>query len=139
MPCFCFKLQMIILFILSNYVACMISLRKSNVEKMMMSIRKFEKWWWTLLHDALDVFKEGLKEVQEMRKSYKMRAYVWRRVFLAQEKQEGSLVLMLRIEAPPLKEALPKGGSIIILFCHAGAPRVNWLAKGQGCSHNISS
>jgi hypothetical protein len=33
-----------------------------------------------------DVSKEVLREVQEMRKSYKMRAHVWRRVFLAQEK-----------------------------------------------------
>jgi hypothetical protein len=35
-----------------------------------------------------DVSKEVLREVQEMRKSYKMRAHVWRRIFLAQEKQE---------------------------------------------------
>ena len=33
-----------------------------------------------------DVSKEVLREVREMRKSYKMRAHVWRRVFLAQEK-----------------------------------------------------
>jgi hypothetical protein len=54
-----------------------------------------------------DVSKEVLREVQEMRKSFTMRAYVWRIVFLAQEKQERSSVLMLRIEAQPLKEALP--------------------------------
>jgi hypothetical protein len=66
-----------------------------------------------------NVFKEVLREVQEMRKSFTMRAHVWRRVFLAQEKQERSLVLMLRIKAQLLKEALPEGGSIIVLFCHA--------------------
>jgi hypothetical protein len=43
MSCFCFKLQMIILFILSNYVTCMISLRTSDVDKIMMSLRNFEK------------------------------------------------------------------------------------------------
>jgi hypothetical protein len=37
------NLQMIILFILLNYVVCMISLRKSDVEKIMISLRKFEK------------------------------------------------------------------------------------------------
>jgi hypothetical protein len=46
-----------------------------------------------------DVSKEVLREVQEMRKSYKMRAHEWRRVFLAQEKQERSSVPMLRMEA----------------------------------------
>jgi hypothetical protein len=30
-----------------------------------------------------DVFKEALREVQDMRKSFTMRAHVWRRVFLA--------------------------------------------------------
>jgi hypothetical protein len=44
---------------------------------------------------------------------------VWRRVFLAQEKQERSSVPMLRMEAQPLKEAMPEGGSITVLFCHA--------------------
>jgi hypothetical protein len=44
---------------------------------------------------------------------------VWRRVFLAQEKQERSLVPMLRVEAQLLKEAMPEGGSITVLFCHA--------------------
>jgi hypothetical protein len=44
---------------------------------------------------------------------------VWRRVFLAQEKQERSLVPMLRMEAQPLKEAMPESGSITVLFCHA--------------------
>jgi hypothetical protein len=43
---------------------------------------------------------------------------VWRRVFLAQEKQERSSVPMLRMEAQPLKEALPEGGSITVSFCH---------------------
>ena len=66
-----------------------------------------------------DVFKEVLREVQEMRKSYKMRAHVWRRVFFAQEKRERSSVSMLRIEVQPLKEALLEGGSITVLFCHA--------------------
>jgi hypothetical protein len=46
-----------------------------------------------------DVSKEVSREVQEMRKSYKMRAHVWRRVFLPQEKQERSSVSMLRMEA----------------------------------------
>jgi hypothetical protein len=66
-----------------------------------------------------DVSKEVLREVQEIRKSYKMKAHVWRRIFLAQEKQERSSEPMLRMEAQPLKEALPKGGSITVLFCHA--------------------
>jgi hypothetical protein len=66
-----------------------------------------------------DVFKEVLREVQEMRRSCTMRAHVWRRVFLAQEKQERSSVPMLRMEAQSLKEALPESGSIIVLFCHA--------------------
>jgi hypothetical protein len=66
-----------------------------------------------------DVSKEVLREVQEMRKSFTMRAYVWRRVFLAQEKQERSSVPMLRMEAQPLKKAPPEGGSITVLFCHA--------------------
>jgi hypothetical protein len=44
---------------------------------------------------------------------------VWRRVFLAQEKQERSSVSMLRMEAQPLKEAMPEGGSITVLFFHA--------------------
>jgi hypothetical protein len=43
---------------------------------------------------------------------------VWRIVILAQEKQEISSVPMLRIEAQPLKEALPEGDSITVLFCH---------------------
>jgi hypothetical protein len=40
---------------------------------------------------------------------------------LAQEKkkQERSSVPMLRMEAQPLKEAMPEGGSITVLFCHA--------------------
>jgi hypothetical protein len=66
-----------------------------------------------------DVFKEILREVQEMRRSFTMKAHVWRRVFLAQEKQERSSVPMLRMGAQPLKEALPEGGSITVLFCHA--------------------
>jgi hypothetical protein len=66
-----------------------------------------------------EVFKEVLREVQEMRKSFTMRAHVWRRVFLAQEKQERSSVPMLRMEAQPLKEVMPEGGSITVLFCHA--------------------
>ena len=66
-----------------------------------------------------DVSKVVLREVQEMRKSFTMRAHVWRRVFLAQEKQERSSVSMLRMEAQPLKEALPECGSITVLFCHA--------------------
>jgi hypothetical protein len=65
-----------------------------------------------------DVSKEVLREVQEMRKSFTMRVHVWKRVFLAQEKQERSSVPMLRMEAQPLKEAMPEGGSITILFCH---------------------
>jgi hypothetical protein len=44
---------------------------------------------------------------------------VWRRVFLAQEKQERSSVPMLRMEAQPLKEAMPEGDSITVLFFHA--------------------
>jgi hypothetical protein len=48
-----------------------------------------------------------------------MRAHVWRKVFLAQEKQERSSVSMLRMEAQLLKEAMPEGGSITVLFCHA--------------------
>jgi hypothetical protein len=66
-----------------------------------------------------DVFKEVLREVQEMRKSFTMRAHVWRKVFLAQEKQERSSISMLRMKAQPLKEALLEGGSITVLFCHA--------------------
>jgi hypothetical protein len=66
-----------------------------------------------------NVSKEVLREVQKMRKCYKMRAHVWRRIFFAQEKQERSSVSMLRIEAQPLKEALLEGCSIIVLFCHA--------------------
>jgi hypothetical protein len=66
-----------------------------------------------------DISKEVLREVQEMRKIYKMRAYVWRRIFLAQEKQERSSVPMLRMEAQPLKEDLLEDGSIAVLFCHA--------------------
>jgi hypothetical protein len=66
-----------------------------------------------------DVPKEVLREVQEMRKSFTMRVDVWRRVFLAQEKQERSSVPMLRMEAQLLKEALSEGGSIIVLFCYA--------------------
>ena len=66
-----------------------------------------------------DVSKEVLREAQEVRKSFTMRAHVWRRVFLAQEKQERGSVLMLRMEAQPLKEALQEGGSITVLFCHA--------------------
>ena len=66
-----------------------------------------------------DVLKEVLREVQEVRKSFTIRAHVWRRVFLAQEKQERSSVPMLRMEAQPLKEALLECGSIIVLFCHA--------------------
>jgi hypothetical protein len=46
-----------------------------------------------------DVFKEVLKEVQEMKKSFTMREHVWRRVFLAQEKKERSSVPMQRMEA----------------------------------------
>jgi hypothetical protein len=41
------------------------------------------------------------------------------RVFLAQEKQERSSVPMLRMEAQLLKKAMPEGGSITVLFCHA--------------------
>jgi RAB protein geranylgeranyltransferase component A len=37
------NLQMIILFILWNYVACMTSMRKRNIMKIMMFIRNFEK------------------------------------------------------------------------------------------------
>jgi hypothetical protein len=33
-----------------------------------------------------DVSKEVLKEVREMRKNLTMRAHIWRKVFLAQEK-----------------------------------------------------
>ena len=66
-----------------------------------------------------DVSKEVLREVQEVRKSFTMRAHVWRRVFLAQEKQERSSIPILRMEAQPLKEALPKGGFITVSFCHA--------------------
>jgi hypothetical protein len=66
-----------------------------------------------------DVFKAVLREVQEMRRSFTMRAHVWRRVFLAQEKQERSLVPILRMKVQPLKEAMPEGGSITVLFCHA--------------------
>jgi hypothetical protein len=66
-----------------------------------------------------EVLREVLREVQEMRRSFTMRAHVWRRVFLAQEKQERSSVPMLRMEAQPLKEAMPEGGSITVLFCHA--------------------
>jgi hypothetical protein len=64
---------------------------------------------------------------------------VWRRVFLAQEKQERSSVPMLRMEAQPLKEALPEGGSITVHFAMLSAPRVNRLARGRGCGHSISS
>jgi hypothetical protein len=35
------------------------------------------------------------------------------------KKQERSSVPMLRMEAQPLKEAIPEGGSITVLFCHA--------------------
>jgi hypothetical protein len=35
------------------------------------------------------------------------------------KKQERSSVPMLRMEAQPLKEAMPEGGSITVLFCHA--------------------
>jgi hypothetical protein len=38
-----------------------------------------------------NVSKEVLREVQEMRKSFTIRAYVWRRVFFAQEKQKKKL------------------------------------------------
>ena len=55
-----------------------------------------------------DIPKEVLREIQEMGKSFTMRAHVWRRVFLAQEKQERSSVPMLRMEAQPLKETLPE-------------------------------
>ena len=65
-----------------------------------------------------NISKEVLREIQEMRKSFTMRAHVWRRVFLAQEKQERSSVPMLRMEAQPLKEALPEGGFVAVLFCH---------------------
>lgn len=87
---------------------------------------KFEKKKYC---ENSDVYKENFetmiinpptccpREVQEMRKEcYKMRAHVGRSVFLAQEKQEKSSVPMLRMEAQPLKEALPEGGSIIVLF-----------------------
>ena len=66
-----------------------------------------------------DVSKIVLRKVQEMRKSFTMRAHVWMRVFLAQEKQERSLVPMLRMEAQSLKKALPEDSSITVLFCHA--------------------
>ena len=66
-----------------------------------------------------NVSKVVLREVQEKRKSFTMRAHVWRKVFLAQEKQERSSVPMLRMEVQPLKEALPEGGSITVLFYHA--------------------
>ena len=66
-----------------------------------------------------DVSKVILREAQEMRKSFTRREHVWRRVFLAQEKQERSSVPMLRMEVQPLKEALLEGGSITVLFCHA--------------------
>jgi hypothetical protein len=51
---------------------------------------------------------------------------VWRRVFLAQQKQERSSVPMLRMEAQPQKEALPEGGSITILFSMPkfGVPKI---------------
>jgi hypothetical protein len=38
-----------------------------------------------------NVFKEVSREVQEMRKNYKMRAHVWRRVFLTQRKTKKKL------------------------------------------------
>jgi hypothetical protein len=69
-----------------------------------------------------------------------MRAHVWRRVFLAQEKQERSSVSMLRMEAQLLKEAMPEGGSITeFYFAMLSAPRVYQLARGWGCGHSISS
>jgi hypothetical protein len=65
-----------------------------------------------------DVSKEVSREVQEMRKSYKMKAHVWRKVFLAPRKTRKKIGTDVRMEAQLLKEALPEGGSIII-FCHA--------------------
>jgi hypothetical protein len=45
-----------------------------------------------------DASKKVSREVQEIRKSYKMRAHVWRKVFLAQKKRkERNSVPMLRI------------------------------------------
>jgi hypothetical protein len=66
---------------------------------------------------SYDVPKEVLREVTRNEKKF-YNEHVWRRVFLAQEKQERSSIPMLRMEAQPLK-ALPKGSSITVLFCHA--------------------
>jgi spore cortex formation protein SpoVR/YcgB (stage V sporulation) len=54
----------------------MISLRKSNVEKIMMSIKILRNDDEHSYMMPYDVSKEVSKEVQEMRKSYKMRAHV---------------------------------------------------------------
>jgi hypothetical protein len=94
----------------------MISLRKSNVDKITMSLQNFGNDDKPSYMMPYDVSKEVLREVQEMRKSFTMRTHVWRRVFLAQEKQERSSVPMLRTEAQPLKEALPEDGSIIFIL-----------------------
>jgi hypothetical protein len=76
----------------------MINLRKSNVEKIVISLRNLRN------NDKPSyIIPKILREVQEMRKSFTMRARVWRIVFLAQEKQEISSVPMLRMEAQPLK------------------------------------
>jgi hypothetical protein len=66
-----------------------------------------------------------------------MREHVWKRVFLAQEKQKRSSVPMLRMEVQPLKEALPEGGSITVHFAMLSAPRVNWLAR-DGAEATVS-
>ena len=93
----------------------MIKLRKSNVEKIVMSLGNLRNDDKPSYMMPYDISKEVLREVQEMRKSYKIRAHVWRKVFLAQER---SSVPMLRMEAQPLNEALLESGSITVLFCH---------------------
>jgi hypothetical protein len=59
--------------------------KKSKVEKTMMSIRNLRNDDKLSYMMPYNVFKEVLREVQEMRRSFTMRAHVWRRVFLAQE------------------------------------------------------
>jgi hypothetical protein len=91
----------------------MINLRKSNVEKIVMSLRNLrnnDKPSYMMLYNIK-------RSTRNEKKFYNEGTCVEDSIF-GQEKQEISSVLMLRMEAQPLKEALPEGGSITVLFCH---------------------
>jgi hypothetical protein len=74
-----------------------------------------------------------------MRKSYKMRTHVWRRVIFGPREIRKKLGTNAKDGSATTERDSARRWFHHIYFAMLSAPRVNRLAKGQGYGHSISS